>query len=786
MTVAVCAGCGRTGVNLRGRSLDGGHLCSNCVCLANSGTCTTCGEFRRFDGHDSDGQRWCQRCRARHNRPDVDRADRATIIEIVASFESTLDRSVISDALMITAASQRSLSRIRQHLSAHPDTFSVGPTSINGAVHRFTLALIAAGSTMITVIHPICVGCGQSRRAHSTTSRGKECATCWSRSNRAPCSRCGLDRRIAHRDADGRPRCTPCWEKEKRQAILTPIDTAITTRALANNVGLSAADIVTAIQIVAAHVPERILLRDALDNGPPLDIARCREPLVARFLQQLRCFGSALPAAICPACRRPAEPLITHRTEVRCRECAQTCCSCARPNDPDRIICKRCTVNPRSRGDCTDCHRRGVPLDESHRCRACREHVERICAICRTNNKLTDLNGRQCCYHCVLAHEFDTMTGPNPPAWQIAMRQALLATSNAETTRHWLHRSAGGRLFTRITQDETLLSHDTLDRHPSSSISHLRSLLITAGALPPDDRWLDRLEQQLHDIVATINHPDDRRTLDSWVRWNALPPLRRRSEQGASTEHSGANLRRKTRVIVDFANTLNSQERGLATCTQTDLDTWFAQPSMSAQIARSFLVWATENRHLPDIQIPPARRGPPSSIDAEQRWRHARRLVNDTTIAADDRVLGALVVLYAQPLTRITALTTNDVHHDGQTVTVTLAGTTIELPEPFAALALQLPLRRRQGLGDNLPTRWLFPSTRPDRAINPETLGTRLRRLGISPRSTRLAALAQLAAEIPPGILALTIGTTTNTAARWAATTGGNWTAYAKTKPPAK
>lgn len=153
--------------------------------------------------------------------------------------------------------------------------------------------------------------------------------------------------------------------------------------------------------------------------------------------------------------------------------------------------------------------------------------------------------------------------------------------------------------------------------------------------------------------------------------------------------------------------------------------------------------------------------------------------MTDDNIAPDDRVAGALVVLYAQPLTRIVALTTSHLHHTDGTTTIDLAGHPLDLAEPFASLARQLPHRRLGGTVDQLPTPWLFPARRADQHITTTALGDRLRRLGIEPRTTRLAALTQLASEIPPAILANAIGINARTATQWATTTGGDWAAYA-------
>ena len=136
-------------------------------------------------------------------------------------------------------------------------------------------------------------------------------------------------------------------------------------------------------------------------------------------------------------------------------------------------------------------------------------------------------------------------------------------------------------------------------------------------------------------------------------------------------------------------------------------------------------------------------------------------------IRNSDRILGALIVLYAQPPTGVVQLTTADVRRrDNGVITITLGPVVIEIPEPFAGLALQLRERRRDGMNDQIPTTWLFPGNTANCHTTVNTMSTRLRRLDISPRKMRGAALRQLAAEIPPAILATTVWITATTAAR--------------------
>ncbi len=250
-------------------------------------------------------------------------------------------------------------------------------------------------------------------------------------------------------------------------------------------------------------------------------------------------------------------------------------------------------------------------------------------------------------------------------------------------------------------------------------------------------------------------------------------------EAGRSTTHCAANLRGQFRQVAAFLGQLHDDGRTLATCRQAEIDAWFAQEGAQCHRLRPFLTWSGRRRHLPSVVLPARRRAPSTTpIDVEGRWTIARRLVHDPTLGADDRIAGALVVLYAQPVSRVAALTLDDLHRYDGHVTITVSGVDLELPEPFATYAAERR-RRRNGVADQLPTPWLFPAARADRHVSHNALSARLCRLGIQPRQARLAALGQLAAELPPALLAHSIGISPVTAARWAGLTGGNWTTYA-------
>jgi hypothetical protein len=297
-----------------------------------------------------------------------------------------------------------------------------------------------------------------------------------------------------------------------------------------------------------------------------------------------------------------------------------------------------------------------------------------------------------------------------------------------------------------------------------------------------EQRCWTQLVTVLADAVADLDSADAR-VVRTWLAWQVYPRLRRRADQGADLTHSITNARAATIRAIAFLTDLRRAGRSLARCTQTDLNHHFAA-GPAAFAVRPFLAWAQRRRHLPaGLHLPTYRPGTPDRpFDSEQRWIIARRLITDTALDPADRVAGALVVLYAQPLSRIVRLTIDVVQIINGQVHLTIGADPLELAEPFAALIRALPRPRRGGVADQIVGPWLFPSLHAGQHLTATALGRRLQRLGIHPRAVRRAALSQLAVEIPPGILAGVIGIHPQTAVRAAATGGGDYARYAASR----
>lgn len=786
MTPPACAHCGRV-VALCCRVPEG-RICANCRAILKREVCRRCGKLGRVGYREADGSAWCDRCRQRHRRSLGDDARRQRVLDAVRRAEPGLDAALAGRVLDETVLHAVSLRRLAAHIDEHPDAFLVGPTSTLTVLDRFTEALVAAGATRITTIHPVCENCGRRRRWKATTATGGRCAACQRRTEVERCSVCGITRRIGRHDAQRQAICAHCVERLDRRERLDGL-TAEITRSVRTAAGSSIdpADIASVVRRVAPKVPDQIELLAHLRSVPALTISAERPPGVARLLDALHAAGVELPLALCHDCNRDAVPLVVYLGVVRCGRCAMRCPGCGRYNkEPTKARCHRCVADrKRRRGTCCHCARPDQPLDGNGRCRRCRERTDRRCPRCDRQTPLTRHAGGWVCHRCALADELDDRLGTTDQltAPLVTLWAAILEADNPSQVRKWLRNSAAGRLITDIATGDVPLTHDGLDGYgPNRSVDHLRALLVAAGALPDEDRSIDRLERFASDLLVSVADSGDRRILQSWLRWQLLPRLRARAATRASMAHSAANARRALRRSSEFLATLHQHDRTLRTATQADLDAWFARPGTNDWLARGFMVWAATRRHLPrHLRIPAT---PPKVLcpggEDEERWAIARRLVTDDTIPSADRVAGALVVLYAQPLSRIARLTPGDLHRRPDATTVlTPDGNPVPIHEPIASLIEQLPARRRNGVTEQLENPWLFPGNHAGRAMTPNALGQRLRALGIEPRAMRSAARAQLAAEIPPAMLGEIIGVSATTATRWAIHTSANWNAYA-------
>ncbi len=237
--------------------------------------------------------------------------------------------------------------------------------------------------------------------------------------------------------------------------------------------------------------------------------------------------------------------------------------------------------------------------------------------------------------------------------------------------------------------------------------------------------------------------------------------LRQRNNGQPATYGQGIVVQQHVRAAITLLDWLTDHGLELGSARQGDLDAWLTSEHVTGRIeAGNFVRWAKRHK-LTSLDFAATKWGSPSRvIDSEARWEHARRLLHDDTVKAEDRVAGLLVLLYAQGTSSISRLTLDHVRADEHGVRLRLGREPIVLPEPLDALVCQLVASRHghATLGDQGTSHWLFPGGRPGQAISPAHLGERLRQLGLRPGQDRSTALFHLATELPAALLSRLLG----------------------------
>jgi hypothetical protein len=198
--------------------------------------------------------------------------------------------------------------------------------------------------------------------------------------------------------------------------------------------------------------------------------------------------------------------------------------------------------------------------------------------------------------------------------------------------------------------------------------------------------------------------------------------------------------------------------------------------------ARGFVTWAVRGGHARSIEIARFKNEPTREVfsDHDRRWALARRLLTEDTVALTDRVAGLLVLLYAQRVTKITRLTTDQVTHTDHGVEILLGGQPVAVPSAFgdliSNLIADLPDNTVNGPADGA---WLFPGSRRGQPLWPKVLLRRLAGLGIPATIGRNSALIELAAEMPAAVISGLLGISIDRLTRWTQDAGNTRSGYA-------
>jgi integrase len=461
---------------------------------------------------------------------------------------------------------------------------------------------------------------------------------------------------------------------------------------------------------------------------------------------------------------------------------------------PEGHLCSRClTAALRTAGTCPGCGtadrllpglRDGVPV-----CRDCAGIVRDFsCLRCGTETGMA-MGGRRSlsrlCGPCAVAWTtgrlLDDGTGSvSPPLKPLA--DALAATTSPAATLDWLEKPHLRELLTHLAAGTLPLTHEALDAWPRPrAVVYLRDLLTDCGILPAADKqlrdfqaWLDRR------LEALAGHPHVR-VLRQFGLWHQLPRMRARAAAGPL--RATARQYAQSRFLQAEAFLTWAADAGLqpAALTQADIDTWYATHlAHQRQAVRVFLVWAAGHGHIPGhLDIPRQAPSTGQAITQQRRIALLGRFATDTSIAIRPRAAACLLLLYAQPLSRILHLTAGDLvrDDDGQTW-LRLGDPPSPVPPPFDALLHQLAASRHDHVPANHASSWLFPGRHAGQPASYRGMLIQLRDLGLPMRNARISALRQLVLQVPAPVVADALGFHHTTTTRQHVNAGATWSHY--------
>lgn len=573
------------------------------------------------------------------------------------------------------------------------------------------------GAGATGVVRPACPRCARVVKLSKLRDGLRICRGCEARLRAVPCARCGAVADPVARDGHGGPLCSGCF-------ITDPSN-----------------------QEVCARCARR---RPVSVRGPDGPLCPSCRPL---------------KEMTCAICGRSAPAEISKVTgEPWCRACQQRWARCAgcgqvrpvRGGSAGRPLCAGCT-------------RPGSSLWKA-------------CPTCGDQAKLTDGP----CTRCVLAERLrQLLGGPGGTVRPelVTLYDNLATAERPGTVLTWLTRSEAVAVLAGLGSGALALSHGTLDKLPlAKPVEHLRAVLVATGALPGRDEHMARLERWVGITVAARAEPEERQLLQRYAVWNLLRRLRRRQKSTGTTYGQVTTVKRRVRAAIGLVDWLRTREVTLAHADQGHLDAWLAGEGASRQgDVGHFIRWAAAQK-LTSLELAAVRwDGPRGAIDADKRWEQARWLLHDGTVAAEDRVAGLLVLLYAQRAAAISRLTLDRLENAEEGARLRLGARPVVLPEPVVGLVAELVATRRGHavLGDQGTSPWLFPGGQPGRPISAYRLTERLRRIGIYAGPARSSALFQLATELPAAVIARMLGVHIKVAVQWQRASSGDWTGYA-------
>ncbi|WP_329537601.1 hypothetical protein OG568_55510 (plasmid) [Streptomyces sp. NBC_01450] len=394
-----------------------------------------------------------------------------------------------------------------------------------------------------------------------------------------------------------------------------------------------------------------------------------------------------------------------------------------------------------------------------------------------------------CCTRCVVRDQVSDLLssdGENVMPQLSPLADALICAKYPRSVIKWIRSSASAQLMAELAAIRTEITHELLDGLPQTTHTRsVRETLVATRVLPPRHEGLARLELWIEETLDAVS-PSQRRFVRPFAEWLVLRDARQRAARDRFTTGTAEGGRRDIRAAIELMDWLDRNTIDLADLDQAQFELWLlaVKPTRRRGIGR-FIRWTNARHVTRGLEAPSPKHGLAERfMDEDQHQEQLRRCLTDTSLPLELRIVGALIRLYALPLTRIVQLTTDRFVQSESGSYLVIARYPVLLSPSLARLIEQQIAggRTPSMLPTPIPSEGsgvlLMPGRPAHRPRNPDGLAQQLSDHGLPTIAARHTAMIGMASELPPVIISDLFGIHRNTANNWAALAQDGWADY--------
>lgn len=441
----------------------------------------------------------------------------------------------------------------------------------------------------------------------------------------------------------------------------------------------------------------------------------------------------------------------------RCERCQQQVAK-IRVRWPDGAICGRCfTEATHTYGTCPECgeHRMlpGRSADGQPLCRDCAGITTAL--TCTRCHREAERFRTGLCIRCVLRDDLTAVLKPGDDLRLHRLVALLAGGERPESIYTYMRTGTKARaLLEAIGDRELALTQDAFDQLPrSKAVEHLRALLAHHRMMPDrGNETLVRFEQWLATRITDLPDDGTSQLIERYAAWQHLKRIRAKAtDPDANLETVTHAAKQDITEAGKFLLWLRTHHHVRADrLRQHHIDDYLSDGPSTRKHVRNFVRWFNSQQGHPNgtLDVPFRNAQTTPMITQAERIQLVRNCIEHDHVIPATRIAGLILLLWAQPLTKIVMLRRDRLATTPEGMHITLGTHAALVPEALT----EMFWKHLQNPGNqntiNADTPWLFPGRTAGQHLHSATLSARFKVLGIDAQRARNATLRDLSQEL--------------------------------------